>query len=454
LTNLNLKIKIMPNITKENLIDTTTNPINASNTSSEAQNLTSPDSKPETPKVINKKHPTKKIACIVLVFFLFTFIIAFIGGFGTLKLRDWLRSQQWYLCVRSESNCIKDSKPVSNNIDIPISSKDQNFSAPSDVSDLYEKVSPAVVSIVIEEQQDILSNNKVDNTIASGFIVNKEKGIIITNDHVVCTAGTYKIVTKDGQTLNVTSIIRDQADDLAILKVDVSSKQLPASVSIAKNSDQVKPGQFIVAIGNPLGNFPTSITTGVVSGIARSISASGYCNGDVATKDYYSVFQISAPINPGNSGGPLLNINGEVIGVNSATNTNASNISFAIPSNRLIRKLDEYLQTGKLQTPFLGVNSRVLTPDLIAQYNLPVKYGAVVIDVVPDSPASKADIKKGDIITNIDNKNVDFALQALIVEKKIGDEIEVKLKRKNADDNNYTDLTLKVKLADRNDFVK
>lgn len=306
------------------------------------------------------------------------------------------------------------------------------------VTDIVKKSMDAVVSIAISNVQ--LSNQQgvVDNVsnIGTGFIVDPS-GVIVTNQHVVSDAtADYKVVTADGKEYSVVKILQDDVNDIAILKIEAQGLK---TLSLG-NSDNLEQGQTVIAIGTPLGEYAGSVTTGVVSGLNRSVTATSQGFWGVA-KTYENVIQTDAAINPGNSGGPLLNLNGEVVGINFATTSGANNISFALPVNRIKTRIDEYRKYGKFIKPYVGLEYQMISADQ-AKYYKDVVAGALVRRVVPDSPAAKADIQKMDIITEINGNKVVDSFANIIQQYKVGEEITLKIWRAGKE------LTVKVKLEE------
>jgi S1-C subfamily serine protease len=209
---------------------------------------------------------------------------------------------------------------------------------------------------------------------------------------------------------------------LAILEID--AKDLP--VVDLGDSDELKIGQTAIAIGNALGRFQNTVTVGVVSGIARELQAS---SGFGSLKTYEGVIQTDAALNPGNSGGPLLNSAGQVVGINVATSLGADNISFAIPINDLKPILEAFLRDGKITRPYMGVVYTLISRDISRLRRLPE--GAYISRVLPDAPADKAGIERGDIIVKIDGDEVTTtnSLANIIAQKQVGDTIEVEVDR-------------------------
>ncbi|NIT04428.1 trypsin-like serine protease [Candidatus Saccharibacteria bacterium] len=287
------------------------------------------------------------------------------------------------------------------------------------VISVVDTASPAVVSVVAE--QTILTpffGVQTDKQgIGTGFVI-RENGIILTNRHVVSESDTkYFVVTGDGTEYEVKEIHLDTAYDLAILKIDASG--LP-TITLG-DSDQLKVGQTVVAIGNALGRFSNTVTRGVVSGIGRGITAGSALGGQ--TEQLEDVIQTDAAINPGNSGGPLLNLSAQVVGINVAVAAEAENIGFAIPVNLATPVVEQFEQTGRIVRPFLGVRYTVISEDAAKVQNVP--QGVLVQGVVDGSGAQRAGVEVGDVITSfggvkIDEKNT---LAKLIISYEVGEEV-------------------------------
>lgn len=257
--------------------------------------------------------------------------------------------------------------------------------------------------------------------IGSGFIVDAS-GFIVTNKHVVSdTNSKYQIITINDKKYDVQKVYRDPLNDVAILKIDpnqhAGEKLKPVEMG---DSSRLQVGQFVIAIGTALGEFRNTVTTGVISGLGRGITAGSEFQGFAERLD--NVIQTNAAINPGNSGGPLLNSSGQVIGVNTAIAQSGQNIGFALPINVIKDSLKNFNNTGQFNRPFLGVAYKMVTRDLSIANGIPE--GAYIQRVVQDSPAEKAGIKRGDIVIKIDGKRVQSGnneLGKLINSKKVGD---------------------------------
>ncbi len=295
----------------------------------------------------------------------------------------------------------------------------------SSVIDVVDKASPAVVSIVAESASIQPGKTAADNQqgIGTGFIVNSN-GIILTNSHVVFDDSvTYKIATKDKKTFNVKKIDRDSSTDLAILKVE--AKNLPV-VNFA-DSDSVKVGQKVVAIGNALGRFNNTVTVGVISGIGRGVTASD--SQGLSQETLENVIQTDAALNPGNSGGPLLDLSGNVVGINFATTVGAENLGFVIPINRIKPILDQYLALGRIVKPYIGISYTTVDQTTSLLENIP--QGAFVRAVVSGTPAAKAGLKQGDIVTKINSTALSDGntLAGVIGKFKVGQSVDLEVWR-------------------------
>ncbi|MFH0890641.1 MAG: trypsin-like peptidase domain-containing protein [Candidatus Liptonbacteria bacterium] len=264
----------------------------------------------------------------------------------------------------------------------------------------------------------------------SGFIISTD-GLILTNKHVVAdTKATYTVFTNDGKKYDAKVLARDPLKDLAVLRIEKSS--LP--IVTLGDSDSIELGQTAISIGNALGEFRNTVSVGVVSGLARTVQASGP---GVGTETIHGVIQTDAAINPGNSGGPLLNLKGEVIGINTAVVSGAQNIGFAIPINDAKRDIQSVKKTGEIQSAYLGVRYIGVTSALKEKEKLSVDYGALLRGgadgpaVTPDSPAQKAGLLAEDIILSLNGKKIttEQPLGALITNYGIGDTITLEVRR-------------------------
>ncbi|MFA6017565.1 MAG: trypsin-like peptidase domain-containing protein [Patescibacteria group bacterium] len=320
----------------------------------------------------------------------------------------------------------------------------------SDVVNVVDSASPAVVSIVITKDVPKLeqiigdgSNNpfgffgfsmpqyrqngteKKEIGGGSGFLVSDD-GYIVTNAHVVSEKDAeYTVYLNDESEYSATVVSADSALDIAVLKIDASN----LSYLEFGDSDAVKVGQSVVAIGNALGEFRNTVSVGVISGLSRSIVASGGGSSEVLS----DVLQTDAAINPGNSGGPLLDLAGNVIGVNVATSSGGENVSFSLPSNAVKSAVDSIRTTGHVVRAYLGVRFVMLSESMANANNLSVTDGALIrrganvadLAVVPGSPADKAGIEENDIVTKIDNIVLDeeHPLDVVLRKSAVGDTV-------------------------------
>jgi serine protease Do len=293
----------------------------------------------------------------------------------------------------------------------------------SAIIDVVEGTRNSVVSIAVTQLSFSSEQGIVDQSsnIGTGFIVDAN-GIIVTNQHVVSNLeAEYKVITTSGDEYDVVEIERDNSNDIAVLKIDATG----LSALTLGNSDALVLGQTVIAIGTPLGEYVGSVTTGVVSGLDRNVTASTGWFGSTA-KTYENVIQTDAAVNPGNSGGPLLNTAGEVIGVSFATTSGADNISFALPINIVKERVDEYRTYGKFIKPYLGVSYQMIS-NYQAVYYDNVVAGALIVRVDPYGPAQEAGIQRGDIIVEFAGEPVEQSLANMISGQEVGEEIEVKV---------------------------
>jgi 2-alkenal reductase len=271
------------------------------------------------------------------------------------------------------------------------------------ITSVVEQVEPAVVTVVgtISGSSTFFGTTPDQEVSGSGVIIT-EDGYIITNNHVVEGTKSLSVIFNDGTEKPATLINQDIFADLAVVKIE---GKVPGVAKFG-NSDLLKPGETVIAIGSPLGTFRNSVTVGVISATGRSLdSGNGYTMEDL--------IQTDAAINSGNSGGPLVNLAGEVIGINTlvirGTNTSASAeaLGFAIPSKTTQMIGTQIIQNGYFARPNLGANYQNITPRLASWYNLPVNWGAYVTDVTRNGPADQVGIKVGDIITQIGEIQLD-----------------------------------------------
>lgn len=293
--------------------------------------------------------------------------------------------------------------------------------------EIAKKVGPSVVSITTNATaRDIFGRSRQQQGAGTGIIISKD-GLILTNKHVVEDGNSFEVVTSDGKSYkDVKLIAKDPVNDIAFLRVGGANDFKPAEIG---DSSKMQVGSFVVAIGNALGQYQNTVTTGVISGKSRPIIASD----DAGSESLQNLFQTDAAINPGNSGGPLVNIDGQVIGINTAVAGQGSeNIGFAIPINEAIKDIRSVTDNGKINRAYLGVRYVILDAESAKVNNLAVESGAYIATsqsgesgVIAGSPADKAGLKSGDIILKIDNQTIDAnnSLSTLIGQKSSGDKV-------------------------------
>lgn len=326
----------------------------------------------------------------------------------------------------------------------------------SAVVEVVKRASPAVVSIIISKDLNKVpgfsstpfdlgpfgldpffqSRGNSDSDVpniqevggGSGFIITAD-GLIATNKHVVNDVNaTYSVLTNDGKRYDAKVLSRDPTNDLALVKIEASN--LP-TLSVG-DSTKLEIGQKVIAIGNSLGEYHNTVTTGVVSGIGRTIIAT---DARAGTEQLEGVIQTDAAINPGNSGGPLLDIGGSVIGINTAIDSQGQLVGFAIPSADLKSDLESFNKFGKIIKPFLGIRYVLVTANIKEQDKLPVDYGALITGdpgnpaVLKGSAAEKAGLKDGDIILELNGNRIDkeHSLASMLKNYHPGDVVKMKI---------------------------
>jgi serine protease Do len=359
-----------------------------------------------------------------------------------------------YLQIAQEGNNVDDAPAGAEKI----LEKQTIFSQESFVVGAVKKTNPAVVSIVISKQvpkyETYIDPNqnpfgdlfpgfnfgipqyrqngteKKDVGGGSGFFISGD-GLIVTNKHVVAEKDAeYTVFTNDGKKQTAKVVARDPVLDIALIKIEgVGFPYLSLG-----DSDTLEVGQSVIAIGNALGEYRNTVSVGVISGLARSITA-GDNSGNTEVLDH--VIQTDAAINPGNSGGPLLNLSGQVIGVNVAIAQGSQSIGFALPVNSIKGAIESVKATGKIVRPYLGVRYIAVNPEIKEKNNLTVDYGVLVkqgatqsdLAVIPGSPADKAGIVENDIILEVDGVKLDenAGLASVIRQKKIGQVVNLKI---------------------------
>jgi 2-alkenal reductase len=295
------------------------------------------------------------------------------------------------------------------------------------IPQVVKQVGPAVVTVINEQQStnpNTAQNQIVPAGSGTGFIIDND-GHIVTNDHVVEGGQKFQVVYADGSTHDATVVGADPVSDIAVIQV---KGKVPATLQFGDSSTLVV-GQTVIAIGSPLGSFTSTVTSGIVSALNRDFPNDPY---------YTNLIQHDAAINPGNSGGPLLDLNGNVVGVNTLgipeeNGQPVQGLFFAIPSNTVKTIAQTLISQGSVTYPFMGVGIVPITPDLVAQYNLPVNQGVIVTDVPSGGPADDAGIEQGDLITAIDGVKIDEqnTFTEVLFMHKPGDKVKVDIVRGN-----------------------
>ncbi len=297
------------------------------------------------------------------------------------------------------------------------------------ITGIYAAASPAVVEITVTSHVTGLGGYSMSGQ-GSGFVIDSD-GHILTNNHVVDGATSVQVIFSDGRKVSATVLGKDAADDLAIVKVNASDVAGITPLTLA-DSSQVKPGQLAIALGSPYG-LTNSITVGVISGLNRSVSGSTLSG----------MIQTDANIQPGNSGGPLLNSNGQVVGINTAFEGQGTGIGFAVPSNVASGVLSDLKASKQIQKPWIGISGLALDESTAQEIGLSVSKGVYVVSMVSGSPADKAGLqaarmgqngnpgKDGDIITAIDGRTVATVqdIQSYLATKKVGDTVTLTVLR-------------------------
>jgi serine protease Do len=329
---------------------------------------------------------------------------------------------------------------------------------PRSFSDIAAKVSPAVVNISTTTTVrvpgspfrhffgpgerdpfgdffhrffgDIPDREMKQQSLGSGFIIDRD-GYIITNNHVVEGADEIKVKLADGREFKAKVIGRDPKTDLALIKISSLFKNLP--VLMLGDSDKIRVGDWVIAVGNPFG-LEHTVTQGIISATGRVIGSGPYDN----------FLQTDAPINPGNSGGPLVNLKGEVIGINAAIIASGQGIGFAIPSNMAKSVISQIREKGKVVRGWIGVSVQTITPEMAQAFGLKEAKGALVAEVVPGGPAEEAGIKRGDVIISFNGRTINRMsdLPFTVAETPVGKTAEIKVVR------DKKEQTLNIKIAE------
>jgi len=313
------------------------------------------------------------------------------------------------------------------------------------VADLVAAVNPAVVTVINEQTfQGFGQSSGSVQPVGSGtgFVISTD-GYIVTNNHVVDGAEGLQVILSDGTTVDATLIGADPVTDLAVIQIDAGKVQ--GTVALG-DSDSLRVGDSVIAIGSALGEYTNTVTEGIVSGLDRTLDSNG-------ATGYDNLIQHDAAINPGNSGGPLFNLQGEVIGVNTAVVRQADNgelvegLGFAIPSNTVSEVTSKLISGETIQRPYLGVSYTLLNAENAAALGIDVNEGAYIQEVVPSGPAAKAGIQAKDVITAVDGTTINGqnTLEDVMLQHAPGDVVSMQIVRTTTGET----LTVQVTLGTR-----
>lgn len=395
----------------------------------------------------NKKYLFQKVGAFISSTFTKSFLGGFIGGVFAFGIFFLLNLPQKTIIEPNTKTTLSVPSLINSKSDVSLPKSEPIVQSELSITEVVAKTNPSVVSIEVRQQVPLYEsvlpsmNDFFGNFFFSfpstrrqigteervvgkgtGFFVSSD-GYIVTNRHVVDQQGSalYGVTMANGKKLTAEVVARDQVFDIAVLKV--SGRGYPALT--LGDSSTLALGQSVVAIGFALGEFQNSVSTGIISGLSRSITASG----GGRTEQLDQVIQTDAAINPGNSGGPLINLQGEVIGVNVAVAQGSQSIGFALPINPVKSIIDSVRQTGTIVRPYIGIRYTTLTPEIARANNLSRTFGILVqrgqnptdLAVIPGSPADKAGILENDIITALDGVSLEErSFATLLREKRIG----------------------------------
>ncbi|MEW5907714.1 MAG: trypsin-like peptidase domain-containing protein [Patescibacteria group bacterium] len=404
---------------------------------------------------------------VILLVLLVSFITSFATGIVSVTLMDQAPPPLTQTINRVVEKTIEKVAPGILETPSPLVPQPMSASIASleeAIADVAQRVSPAVVSVVATKDIPVIEQYYVNpfqndpffqqffegfgfeipqyqqkgvekKQIASGtgFFVSPD-GLIITNRHVVeDRSADYSVILNDGRTLDAKVLARDPFQDIAILKVKADGFKF---LSLG-DSDKLKTGEFVIAIGNALGEFQNTVSFGIISGLNRSVTASSALSGE---EELQGLIQTDSAINPGNSGGPLINLGGQVVGINTAMAQGAQNVGFALPINIAKRDIDDAKEFNEIKYPFMGVRYQMVTAKIKTEKNLPVDYGLLLTKgpnsepaIVKNGPADKAGLREGDIIlefngTKLINNNI---LASLLNKSRVNQKITLKILRGN-----------------------
>lgn len=410
-----------------------------------------------------KKEQDLNLRPILIILIIVAFIIGAVGGvFGSFFLKPYLEKTEWGREFLGPEK-LTEKEFESNEQIIQVTEDSSTINA-------VEKVAPAVVSIVVSKELENIYNltgpgleeffgfdlewenmqrqapRKQEIGGGTGFIID-ESGLILTNRHVVeDELAEYSVILNDGTKYEAEVLARDMIEDIAILKIEAEN----LTVAELGNSNDLKIGQTVIAIGNALTEYQNTVTKGVISGIDRKIVAGGSMSGAEVID---GALQTDAAINPGNSGGPLLNLAGQVIGINTAINWEGRALGFAIPIDQAKKVINSVKEFGKIVRPWLGIRYIQLNEQIAEKNNLKYDYGALILRgstetdlaVIPGSPADQAGLTENDIILAINGQELKEGQSLLTEIAKYNPDEEIEIKYFHKDE----EKTVKVKLVER-----
>ncbi len=363
----------------------------------------------------------KKWIALILVL-----VVGFVAGFSGVVMGGWMV----YQFVHQQTQTVPSTPALPTAAVMTESSPTRQVNigeVQSSVTLAVQKVAPAVVTVVgnIPGQMTFFGITG-DQTVSGSGVFISDQGYILTNNHVVENTNQVQVILSDGSQQDARIVGTDIYADVAILK---TQGKIPAVAALG-NSDMLTPGEIVIAIGSPLGDFRNTVTMGVVSATGRSIdTGQGY--------QIENLIQTDASINQGNSGGPLVNLLGQVVGINTLvvrgtpTGAIAEGLGFAIPINTARSVAEQIIQKGYVSRPYLGIRWQLITPNVAEVYNLPVQWGVYVTSVIPGSPADRAGIQRGDILTKIGDILIDenHSYINALFQYKPGDKVNIELAR-------------------------
>lgn len=400
---------------------------NETSTTSDQKEVQTTSSQPVAEPVTARRGLSRRKVLIGIIVAIV--LLCFAAGIGAAKL---------YYMFTPQNNDVTGHQTVANDGNKSVTQEE------TEIANVVDKVSPSVVSIVTTSQSvSPYYGSQEQDSAGTGIIISKD-GYVLTNKHVVDGASTVQVVLSDGTTYDKVRVLgTDPLNDVAFLQIPNASNLTAAELG---DSSSIRVGQKVVAIGNSLGQYQNTVTSGIISGTGRPITAQSGENVESLT----DLIQTDAAINPGNSGGPLLNLSGQVIGINTAIIQDAQGIGFSIPINATKGIMKGVLAGKGVHRAFLGVNYISVTADVAKHYNLSVKKGAYIFAaggksaVVSGSPADKAGVQNKDVITKVGGVEVGDKgdVSSLVAEYAPGDTIELVVLRDGKS------LTLKVTLSE------